>query len=100
MFCLVKDSNEQSLKEIINELLKAYKLEDGINETRLISSWESVAGSMISKHTERIFIRKNKLYIKLDSPALKHELSFAKSKLIKALNKVVNQNVIDEIILL
>jgi predicted nucleic acid-binding Zn ribbon protein len=96
----LKDSNEQSLKEIINELLKAYKLEDGINETRLISSWERIAGLMVSNHTERIYIRKNKLYIKLDSPALKHELSFAKSKLIKSLNKVVNKNVIDDIVFL
>jgi len=96
----LKDSNEHSLKEIINELLKVYKLEDGINESRLISSWEIIAGSIVSNHTERIYIRKNKLYIKLDSPALKHELSFAKSKLIKSLNKTVNKNVIDDIVFL
>ncbi|MCD4683017.1 MAG: DUF721 domain-containing protein, partial [Bacteroidales bacterium] len=35
--------------------------------------------------------------IKLDSPALKNELSFARTKLIKSLNKAVNKEVIQDI---
>lgn len=96
----MKSSNEQTLKEAILELLKTYKLEDGMNETKLINSWENVAGNMITKHTENLYIRNKKLYIKLDSPALKHELSFAKSKLISSLNKVVKSEVIVDIIFL
>jgi hypothetical protein len=66
----------------------------------VINSWEKVAGSMIFNHTEKIFIRKNKLYLKLDSPALKQELSFAKSRIIKKLNKSVDQNLIEDIVFL
>ncbi|MEZ5196110.1 MAG: DUF721 domain-containing protein [Bacteroidales bacterium] len=96
----IKGSNELTLKEIIDELLKVYKLEDGIAKTNLINSWEDVTGAMISKHTERIYVKRKTLYIKLDSQALKHELSFAKSKLIKQLNKAVKKEVIDEIVFL
>jgi predicted nucleic acid-binding Zn ribbon protein len=96
----LKGSNEQKLKEVIDELIKTYKLEDGISATRVINSWEKVAGSMIFNHTEKIFIRKNKLYLKLDSPALKQELSFAKSRIIKKLNKSVDQNLIEDIVFL
>ena len=96
----MKGSNEQSLKEVIDELIKTYKLEDGITASRVINSWEKVAGSMIFKHTEKIFIRKNNLYLKLDSPALKQELSFAKSRIIKKLNKAVDQKLIEDIIFL
>lgn len=96
----MKGSNEQKLKEVIDELIKTYKLEDGISATRVINSWEKVAGSMIFNHTEKIFIRKNKLYLKLDSPALKQELSFAKSRIIKKLNKSVDQNLIEDIVFL
>ncbi|OQX72943.1 MAG: hypothetical protein B6D61_13105 [Bacteroidetes bacterium 4484_249] len=97
---VLKNSNEQTLKEAINELLKSYKLENGVNNSRLIKSWDDVTGDMISKHTEQIFIKKTTLYVKLDSPALKHELSFARSKLIKLLNKSVNRNIIEEIVFL
>ena len=96
----MKNSNEQTLKEAITELLKSYKLENGVNNSRLIKSWDQVTGDMISKHTERIFIKKNTLYVKLDSPALKHELSFARNKLIKLLNKSVNQNIVEDIVFL
>jgi len=96
----LKGSNEQSLKEVIDELIKTYKLKDGIAASRVINSWEKVAGSMIFKHTEKIFIRKNNLYLKLDSPALKQELSYAKSSIIKKLNKTVDQNLIEDIIFL
>ena len=96
----MKGSNEQSLKEVINELIKTYKLEDGITETRIIASWENVVGNLIYKHTDKIYIRKHNLYLKLDSPALKQELSFAKSTIIKKLNKAVGQNLIEDIVFL
>lgn len=94
----MKNSNEQRLKEAIEELLVSYKLQDGIFETKLINSWENVAGELISKHTENLFIKKGILYVKLDSPALKNELSFARSQLIKSLNKAVDKEVIQNII--
>jgi predicted nucleic acid-binding Zn ribbon protein len=96
----MENSNEQTLKEIINELLRTYKLENGLLETQLVGSWEKTAGSLIKKHTEKIYIRNRKLFIKLDSPALKHELSFAKTKLLKSLNKGTGKEVIDDIIFL
>lgn len=96
----MKSSNEQTLKEAIFQLLKTYKLQDGINETKIINSWESIVGKMITNHTENLYIQNKKLYLKLDSPALKNELSFAKTKLINSLNDIVKQKVIDEIIFL
>jgi len=96
----LKATNEQTLKEAITELLEAYKLKDGINETRLINSWDNVAGELISRHTEKLFIRKKTLYIKLDSAALKNELMYARNKLIKSLNKAIDVEVIQDIVFL
>ena len=94
----MKSTNEQTLKEAILQLLKTYNLQNGINETKLINSWENIAGKMITNHTEDLYIKNKKLFIKLDSPALKHELAFAKTKLIKSLNEAVKQEVIVDII--
>lgn len=94
------ENNEQTIRQVIEEMLKSYKLDDGINAARATGSWEKVAGELIHRHTKEIYIKNRKLFLKLDSPALKHELSFAKSKLIKALNKVVSSDVIDDIVFL
>ena len=96
----MKNSNEQKLQEVISELLETYKLQDKITETRLVQSWEKVAGHYISSYTERIYLHKKKLFVKLTSPALKHELSFAREKLVNSLNDAVKQQVIEDIVFL
>lgn len=96
----MKKSNEQTLKEAIEALLKTYRLQDGILGSRIIQSWESVTGEFITKSTENIYIRNKTLFVALNSPALKNELSFAKSALIKKLNDSVNREVITDIVFL
>jgi len=94
----MKNSNEQTLKEVIQALLDAYKLKDGMLESRILHSWDKIAGKFVAKHTETSYIRNKTLYIKLSSPALKNELSYAKSQLIEALNKTVDKEVISDIV--
>ncbi len=94
----MKKSNDQTLKEVINELLKAYKLGDKLKEMRLIDSWEKVVGKLINKHTKNLYIKKKVLFVKLDSAALRNELSYARQKIIKALNKEAKGDVIDDIV--
>jgi len=90
--------NEYSLKEVIEELLDSYRLKAKIKETRLIHSWEKVCGALINRHTEKLYISNRKLYVKVDSAALRNELAYAKTKLLTALNKSVGEDVIDEIV--
>jgi predicted nucleic acid-binding Zn ribbon protein len=91
--------NEHSLKEVIDQLLKAYKLDDKLAERRLIASWESVMGAMIAKHTLDLYIKHKQLFVSLDSAALRNELSLAKTKIVKMLNDEVGTEVITEVIL-
>lgn len=93
-------SNELSLKEAIEQLLNAYGMKDRINESKLVNSWETVVGSMINRHTMSIHVKRKILYVKVDSAALRNELSYAKESLIKNLNKYAGVNVINEIVLL
>lgn len=91
--------NEHSIKEVIEQMLKAYRLDDRMAEKRLISAWDNVMGAMIAKHTKEIYINNKQLYVTLDSSALRNELSMARSKIIKMLNESVGSEVINEIIL-
>lgn len=91
--------NEHSLKEVIDQLLKAYKLDDKLAERRLIASWESVMGVMIAKHTQDLYIKHKQLFVTLDSAALRNELSLAKTKIVKMLNDEVGTQVINDVIL-
>lgn len=93
-----RSSNDQPLKEVIEQLLDAYKLKDKLNEHTVIKSWEKVMGKMVAMRTEEISIRKGKLFVRLNSPALKEELKYAKEKIKEALNNEAGAQVIDEVI--
>ncbi len=95
---MAKRSNEITLGQAIKDLLKTYQLEDKMAEVKLLNSWESVVGKMISKHTLDLRVKKRKLFVKMDSAALTNELSYSKTKMIDALNKEAGENVIDEIV--
>ena len=54
--------NEHSIKEAIEHLLNAYKLNDRLAEKKLIASWENVMGKMIANHTTDLSIRHKQLF--------------------------------------
>jgi len=93
----MRATNDQTLKEVITDLLKAYRIENKVLAVRLINSWEVVTGKLISKHTTNLFVKQKTLFVYLDSAALRNELSYAKKKIIKALNKEVGVEVITDI---
>lgn len=93
-----KGSNEMTIGQAINELLKTYKLEDKMTEVKLINSWENVVGKMIAKHTIEIKLKKRKLFVKMDSAAITNELTYAKTKMVKALNIEAGADILDEIV--
>ena len=93
----MNSANDHTLKELINELLKEYKLSDKLKERRIIEAWPAIAGKMISNHTTGIYFKDKKLYVTLDNAALRQELHYAGSKLVKSLNKRVGERLIEEI---
>lgn len=93
-----RDKNNQSLGDVIRELLHNYNLEGKLSQARIIEAWPTVTGDMISRHTRDLFIKGRTLFVSLDSPALKNELSYSKSKILEELNKHVGEEVITNIV--
>ncbi|MCD4723855.1 MAG: DUF721 domain-containing protein [Bacteroidales bacterium] len=93
-----RNSNEQPLGEVIRELLASYRLEGKLNQARVIMAWEEVTGKMISRHTQDLYIKGSKLFVKLDSPALKNELAYSKGQIIDSLNDAAGGEIITDIV--
>ena len=93
-----RKSNTETMQSLMMRLLAAYGLKDGMDKYRLIESWEKILGPYIAGKTEKIELKKGKLYIKLNSAALRNELSVSKSKLIIKLNDFLEKKVIQDII--
>jgi hypothetical protein len=95
---MAKRANDFTLKEAIEAFLEAYQLDGRRLEEQVKAAWPEVMGKMVEKETKRLFIRNNTLFVTLDSPVLRQELSYAREKICKALNEVVGAEVIEEVV--
>ena len=90
----------QHIGQAISQLLKEYHLKPKFDEANVVASWERIAGKPVAKHTKRIYIRNKVLFIELDSPAMKSDLSFHKNHLLKTLEGEFGKDVLKEIVLM
>lgn len=95
----MKRSNDQPLKDALEELLDSYHLKERVNEMRLKENWEKIFGKTISKYTKEISVRNAKLFLTIDSASLRQELMFNKVKMIERINESIAPGFVQEIIL-
>ncbi|HRG90968.1 MAG TPA: DUF721 domain-containing protein [Chitinophagales bacterium] len=92
--------NSVTLKEALELMVREFRLSSGVQESRIRETWPRIMGTMIARNTASINLRKGKLYLKVNSAALKHELSFSKEKIKEVLNKELGDNVINDVLIL
>lgn len=95
-----RKSNESTLKEAIDRLLKAYKLEDKMNELTIIERWEQIMGKPIAMRTEEVYVNEKTLYVKLNSSVMRSELHNAKAKIVQMINDDAGKELIQDVHLL
>lgn len=88
------------LKEGLAALVQAYRLGGKLNEVTVVSSWELVMGKAVALKTQEVFVKQGKLFVRLTSAPLKHELVMAKTRVAEMINEAVGVNVIQEVIFL
>jgi predicted nucleic acid-binding Zn ribbon protein len=93
-----RKDNEQTLGAAIQQLLKTYKLDKGVDEAELINSWHELMGQAIAKRTTNIYFKEGgNLHIKLESSTLKNELRLGRERLIEMLNDKLGKQLVKEI---
>ncbi len=95
-----KRKNSQSLGEVIQQYIKNSGIQPKLDEANLIAKWEDIVGQMIARHTDDLYLKHRKLFIRFNSAALRQELSYARSKLADKANEALGHKAIDEVILL
>ena len=90
-------SNDRPLRDVVQEFLKKYRLEDHLEETKLVDQWPGICGPMIASHTS-VKVRDKILFVTVDSSALRQELLFMKETLISKQNKASGRELIRDIV--
>lgn len=91
-------TNSETLDQVIERMLKAYRLKSGLTELNLKSEWESIVGPVISSRTDDILLRGPKLILKINSAAMKQELHYQREEIMQNVNKHLGQELIKEVL--
>lgn len=86
-----------SIGEAFEKMLKSYNLQGKFKETQVCASWEKVMGKFIASKTEKVTFKKGILYVKIDSPPLRQELTMSRETIKKKLNTEVQMDIIQEV---
>ena len=89
----------QSISKVLDEILESKSLRTGIIHVRINELWHEIMGANITHYTEKIILKGNTLFVSLNSPALRVELSYGKEKIIKMMNKQLGSEKIKKIVL-
>ena len=93
-------SGDISLKEGLAALVRTYRLQGKLNEVTVVSSWERVMGKAVALKTQEVYVNRGRLFVRLTSAPLKHELVMAKTRVADLINAEVGEIVIKEVVFL
>lgn len=93
----MKRTYPKHIASIVEEALGRAGLTDKFNEQRAAAAWIDVVGPVVNRHTLRRYVDKGVMHVYLDSAPLKNELSFARTSLVEALNRLTVEGTIKDI---
>lgn len=87
----------QSMQTLLPDFLRRQGLESPLRQRRLLTSWDDVVGEPIARYTSERFIKNQTLFVKVNNPALRADLSMGRGILVKRLNECAGAQVIVDI---
>ena len=91
---MLKDRNEQTLKEILLQVINTPQLKDKYLLMSIKDAWKKCFGPTIQQYTTDIKFRAGALTVTIISAPLRHELTLNKEKIITIMNETLNDNCI------
>ena len=92
-----RSKKEQPLGDIIEKLMKAYKLDDKMKEYDLNEAWPELMGKAVAHRTKSIKIKNKTLHLQIDSAVMREELHSGKQVIIERVNQFMKKEVINDV---
>lgn len=89
-----------SMKQAVEKWLEVYRLRRKFDESSVASFWGEIIGPYIEKRTLKIFVKDKKLFVKVESAVVKHELTLMRKQIIERVNEHAGQVLVEELVIL
>lgn len=92
-----RTSNETPLSDVIDQLMRAYRLDGKLKELDVIAAWPEMMGIAVANRTTKITISNKTLYLTMDSAVMRDELKYGKQIIIQRINEKAGCELINEV---
>lgn len=92
-----RNANEAPLKEVIDKLLKAYRLDGKMKELDVLKAWPEMMGTAVANRTQELLIRDKVLIVRMDSSVMRDELQHGKQIIIHRVNEYAGFEIIKDV---
>ena len=93
-------NDEKRIKDLITSvLLDDSKLNKGFNDAQIADAWKKAVGEYVAQHTDKLFVRDRTLFVNVSNSILRQELHYKRSQIIYAINGLLKQQAVREIVL-
>ncbi len=89
----------ESLGAILWQTLRELGIDQPVKRAEAIQIWPKVVGEKISQMTEPQFFSNGKIFIRVKNDAWRNELFFHKKELLRRLNQVLGESIVEDIVL-
>jgi len=90
-------SNVQHIGEILRRVLANRGLEKGAKAGEVLAMWPEIAGKALSERTEAVALEEQILFLKVEDPAWRNELSLMSEQLTEKVNKYFGERRVSRI---
>ena len=92
-----RKDNQLSLGDAIRHMISDLGMEDKILSVQIEEIFVEMMGNYIMKYVENMSVQKQILFIRMNSPELRNELQYGKSKIITHINEEIGKEYLKDI---
>lgn len=87
----------QSIGNVFTKLFRDLGIDKAIEQNKAVVEWPEIVGERVAEVSHAEKIEKGVLFVKVESPVWRNELSFMKQNLIENINKKLNKQIVKDI---
>ncbi len=93
-----RTNTPKSLKDLLKNYLDDIPYRKRLKRGMILSLWPRTVGPNIAEQAENVHFKNDKLFIKVQNPAWRHEIHMKRFTIAKKLNDQVGEKIIKEIV--
>jgi hypothetical protein len=92
-----RNSDGKPLGDLVNQLMRAYGLEDKMKELDVIQAWPELMGPAVANRTTSLRVHHRVLHVAMDSAVMREELAGGKQIIIDRINSFAGKQMIHDV---